>query len=1287
MALKLIVNEKTDVLFEKFYQSYKRAWVNPFAAPALLVPNPFVNKWLKITWAQKSGVVCGLEGIFLEKFFWNFLCNSTGETRKIIHAEEVTQWILDFWPEIEADALSDGLLKPLVEYVEGDPVKKVQIAVKMARLLLEYELSRPAMGWYEGEANSTSTFKKGLPGILENWGTPNTTTDTSETNCFFIKSGNTTSNLNQKITTLEPWQKELYQRLFVTTKEGDIQRKSWQQQIEERESVDSSPIQYSTLARWLQELRVSTKREAVLKGFADKHKSLFFWSTGLSLFHRQLLMDIASYADVYVYQLNPCAEFWEDVDTSKGRKKIRSKLIKKEYTEGDGFKAFTPFTLNSQAKWGHWADQDWSPESEETSSWDITQSNQGTSNQIPENKLLQSWGHIGKENIALWSQMVNYDFDNCLDQELLEPASDNMLSSVKDLILNRSSELEDKITYDPTSPDESIVLVEAPGLRREVEALRAHILMFLKKNPNINLNEIGVFAPDPAKYRPYFEQVFHAVSKNDPFYLPFQYVDETIGESDFFKGLLTFMDLIEDGRFDRLKIFEYLRNPIVMNSQGYNFETLKIWENWAAATNAYTGYNIQSRSSLGEVNADPWHSFRYALDRMLLDGVVNDDFEKVSVYGDRFSSDAKTLGLFVQIIENLWSDIYQIREHLLKDVVSNLWIDKVELFRSTTMKWLNPAIKSKQMWSYSMDKRLEAESGMSRQFYNLLKPIESRTGAFDYKELFFILKSGLDAELDPKKSLFTGELMIMTLKDGRPMPWKASFVIGMGEGEFPGVSRPDPLDLRMLSIRPGDSHPVRQAKYAFLELLMCTSKHLFVSWNSRNLAKDAELMPGSVVLELEDFIRQGILDGASSKEKIKKEGSDNKFPNPNYWSRLQYSIQIEEDDLDCRDSDDNGYCPEVRTIILQSSSDDSKDKVEDLIKKTKLIDSRNKNVITDYRWLKAFLQDPLEATLSRSLNMWDNEEGDTTQVSDEPLEWNPLDRGIFNNEIISTWLRQVQLNIEDTNQEYDISTIFTEDKIENWNTIFEQTWREYSLRGKCPSGRASDIVKASIHQKLEGVFNELKVWTLNQSRAWKLSWKPETSLSIDIKHMPQSIAQIVQTEGVCQIKILKFSASSVTGDKLLEQYLIGGMFAENYFSHLDKDQCSTVQVSVEWIGQPGKTGVYQIGEWTSENSNSLKTLLTQVNDPRYHYHQIPFASITDENHINEKKLSVKVKNIDEIQEWCEDQLDSYGDNSKWYPKEVSTLIANQRRKYSLEQPEDWDEILKNRFAGVVKNGE
>ena len=83
------------------------------------------------------------------------------------------------------------------------------------------------------------------------------------------------------------------------------------------------------------------------------------------------------------------------------------------------------------------------------------------------------------------------------------------------------------------------------------------------------------------------------------------------------------------------------------------------------------------------------------------------------------------------------------------------------------------------------------------------------------------------------------------------------FLCGLGEGRFPAVDGPNPLDLSLVSRQSGDVSPRERDKYLFLETLVCARERLYLSYVARDAQTGDELAPATVVHELISHLHRG----------------------------------------------------------------------------------------------------------------------------------------------------------------------------------------------------------------------------------------------------------------------------------------------------------------------------------------------------------------------------------------------------------------------------------------------
>ncbi|MFZ1614066.1 MAG: hypothetical protein WAT51_07835, partial [Holophaga sp.] len=91
----------------------------------------------------------------------------------------------------------------------------------------------------------------------------------------------------------------------------------------------------------------------------------------------------------------------------------------------------------------------------------------------------------------------------------------------------------------------------------------------------------------------------------------------------------------------------------------------------------------------------------------------------------------------------------------------------------------------------------------------------------------------------------------------RAIPFKVLILMGLGEGIFPGVERPDPLDLVASSPRrAGDVSRPEQERHLFLEAILCTRQHLVLTYPSRAAITGEALQPSPLLRDLEETLGQ-----------------------------------------------------------------------------------------------------------------------------------------------------------------------------------------------------------------------------------------------------------------------------------------------------------------------------------------------------------------------------------------------------------------------------------------------
>ncbi|MBD3316697.1 MAG: hypothetical protein GF344_12990, partial [Chitinivibrionales bacterium] len=780
MPIHLHFSNRTEDLFLVFAEEFERAWTDPLEPPPLVVPNNNLAKWLKVQFALRNGAVANLNVRFLEELLWGVLSASIPDTtfttqRVGLLDSELLEQLLFHVLSDSTVLVPEGPLLPLYNYLhlgngEVSAPRKVRLCGQLAGLFLEYEYNRPATPL--------------TPGLLDCW--PDADFFTSDRSADHA---------------MELWQRTLYGMVFAPGGARD-------------RLADACGILQLTLPQLHHRLRTDSIRLAPL----PSGRLFCFGTANLSLFHRRLLHQIARTADVFVYLLNPCAAFWEDVRTTRkpglGRRTARPSLEQQQSLR------FKP--------------EEYSEEHAPPTA--------------DENTLLELWGHIGKESIRLWCQSTDYDFAfeevPCGPEEYM-----SVLHRVQDMVLART----DDAGPDRLPQDASIQVFDCPSIIREVETIRDSVLHNLENTPDLSLSDIMVLLPDIDQYRGAIHQVFGAYHQGDEGWVPYAIADESAGTSHFAKAVELLLCL-SDGLFSRHEVFSFFRNPLVMHGLGVDRNTIDTWERWADNLNIYHGFDREHRSRT-EHNPAELHTWRHGLRRLLIGriaedrvylGLSTDPAEAVVPYRETSTEDDETLGAFCTAVESLFADV----DHLAHES----WNSPAE-----TAAYLCDMIGR---WIAIAPEHSEEEEVRVRYLARLTRlQCHENPGSPPIKHTDFraLARALLSVKVPGKGTYLTEGLTIATLRPSCPIPSRLTYIAGLSEGAFPGREIRDTLDLRNTKRQIGDINPMQLNQVTFLETLVSTRDRLYLSFVGYDCRKDEPLQPCGTILELESFLQNHVL--------------------------------------------------------------------------------------------------------------------------------------------------------------------------------------------------------------------------------------------------------------------------------------------------------------------------------------------------------------------------------------------------------------------------------------------
>ena len=451
-----------------------------------------------------------------------------------------------------------------------------------------------------------------------------------------------------------------------------------------------------------------------------------------------------------------------------------------------------------------------------------------------ENPILRQWGVAGRETMRLLVELEEendgrIDFEwTCVDDSRRNRAG-SILGKIQEGVRYRTGDLG------KMPQDASLQIVGVPGIRREVEMVYNAIIGSVWKPDGTGerpwgecaFSDIAVLVPDMATYRPMIEAVFDARGE-----VPYGLVDTTASEdSKFLAGFLALAALARKG-LARDTLFEVLDNPCAQAALGFTPDDVAGWRDVTAAIGAFDGFETHDGESL--------FNWDWALSRLRL-GQVAESTEDVPLVTEGGESALR-----------------------LSEIVELLYRRIGETFgrNASAAEWAR-SLKGLMNDFLAVPEESALEGTVRRQIQLTLDGLAAIPGEHGGEFVIAAVEHFVGGISCRKGGYLTHGVTVAGLQPMRPVPFRQVYVLGLGEGGFPGrTGECSTLDVRGTGWHLGDVATPKMNRYLFLETLMSVRDRLVISYQSRDIEKDAELFPAGLVRELEDFAGKIVADGS-----------------------------------------------------------------------------------------------------------------------------------------------------------------------------------------------------------------------------------------------------------------------------------------------------------------------------------------------------------------------------------------------------------------------------------------
>lgn len=446
----------------------------------------------------------------------------------------------------------------------------------------------------------------------------------------------------------------------------------------------------------------------------------------------------------------------------------------------------------------------------------------GDSSQHP---LLIALGRQGRDlqNMLLDKADVALEFASYKDPTNGESSATLLHNLQKDLLKGAlpTERLAEK------SIDDSIQIVSCHSKQRELMVLKDHLLRLLYQNPDLELRNIVVMTPDIQEYSSLipglFSDIQHSISDRSVRF-----------KNSAIQAFILFLDLTH-GRYGWSEVMDVLRQQSVYPQFHLMARDLDILQEWIIAAGVRWGLSADQRVEAGSGGggSSTWGT---GLDRLLM-GYAVDSKEYVdgvlpfTELEGRAASPLGGLCEFIDILERAGKD-FGLR-HDLK-TWSELLLSYVE-----------------QLLGSGHERELVELRTMVTDLAIPWEKFHTQAVNFEVIQEWFQKATN---ESRSSSGFLRGHLTFCSMLPMRSIPFKVVCLLGLNNGVFPKQDKNDTFDLMVDDFRVGDRSARADDRYQFLEAILATRSHLYLSYIGQSIKNNKPVPPAVVVTELLDIL-------------------------------------------------------------------------------------------------------------------------------------------------------------------------------------------------------------------------------------------------------------------------------------------------------------------------------------------------------------------------------------------------------------------------------------------------
>lgn len=519
------------------------------------------------------------------------------------------------------------------------------------------------------------------------------------------------------------------------------------------------------------------------------------------------LAKLAEVVDVHLFALNPCLQFWGDIEDPRTIARLRQR----------------------RARLGQREEQD---------------------HHTCGNSLLASLGRAGRDFIDALHGLAGDE------EEFFTPApAPGVLGVIQGDMLALQERGRDLPALTLAPEDTSLRIHVCHSPLREVEVLHDQLLARFEADPALRPQDVIVMTPDIERYAPYIEAVFGAAPEARR--IPWAIAD--LARQSEHTLVQAFLDLLElpSSRFTATQVLSLLEHPAVLRRVRLSFQEFETVRGWVRESGIRWGLDAGSRAELAlpELETNTW---AFGFRRLLLGyamapGAPHGErlFRGVLPYPEVEGQEAVLLGRLRDFVERLAALRQRLEGRHSAAAWAALLSHVLDDFFAPEDDAAEPLLAIREALAELVDQ--SGQAGYS--------------DAFGLDVLREHLRDSLSRSSTEQRFL-TGRLTFCAMLPMRSLPFRVVALIGMNDGAFPRQQRPLGFDRMAARPRRGDRSRREEDRYLFLEAMISAREQLYISHVGRSVRDNSALLPSVLVNELLDYIDQAFVSDAGPARQV-----------------------------------------------------------------------------------------------------------------------------------------------------------------------------------------------------------------------------------------------------------------------------------------------------------------------------------------------------------------------------------------------------------------------------------